>query len=213
MILRNAFAIDASTPTRSNSTDRCDSLFTSTLRFYSGQRHRQRSTPRIPARPTHLPERRQVPAMVLARVVAGVFRARHVRDALCMHANMPPWTVGGRGRGEPGRGRGGGGGRHFSQRRAPFRVRERSARKRDGISDPGESIAPHALVRHAVSPRLLPRPRRGAHTALCALAKLDSTVMSLRFTLYYTRSNEQGRWLHPAAFSALSAFHLCGTVR
>lgn len=35
MILRNAFAIDASTPTRSNSTDRCDSRFTSTLSVYA----------------------------------------------------------------------------------------------------------------------------------------------------------------------------------
>ncbi len=29
----NAFAIDASTPTRSNSIDRCDSLFTKTFKF------------------------------------------------------------------------------------------------------------------------------------------------------------------------------------
>ena len=37
-ILRNAFAMDASTPTRSNWTDRCDSLLTLTCKFCEDER-------------------------------------------------------------------------------------------------------------------------------------------------------------------------------
>lgn len=54
IILRKALAIDASTPTRSNSTDLCDSRFTSTLRFYIirkavSDRVAQRVEPDVPA--------------------------------------------------------------------------------------------------------------------------------------------------------------------
>lgn len=43
IIRRNAFAMDASTPTRSNSIERCESLFTETVKFFRSNMVRSRS--------------------------------------------------------------------------------------------------------------------------------------------------------------------------
>lgn len=46
---------------------------------------------------TYLFKLHQVPAVVLIRVVAGILRTRHVRDAFCMDTHMASWVVDGLG--------------------------------------------------------------------------------------------------------------------
>jgi hypothetical protein len=88
-ILLRALAIEASTPTKSNSMERFDSLCTSTCNFCSKSRFELLKTDRV-HRLAHLFERGKVPGIILVgiMVVSWVVCAGYVCDALCVHADQ-----------------------------------------------------------------------------------------------------------------------------